>query len=101
MTKRLFAVMLVAALVSLTGCTTTQKGAAVGAGAGAVLGGIIGHQSGSGPTGAAIGAAAGGLTGALVGEQMDNKFCPVCGRHYTSEVKYCPVDGAELKPLQK
>lgn len=94
-------VALAMSLVSLLGCTTTQKGAGIGAGAGAVLGGIIGHQSGRGVEGAAIGAAAGGLTGAIVGEQMDTKFCPVCGRHYTSGVKYCPVDGAELKPLQK
>ena len=99
--KKYLAIILLVGLVSLLGCTTTQKGAAVGAGAGAVLGGIIGHQSGHGVGGAAIGAAAGGLTGAIVGEQMDTKFCPVCGRHYTSGVEFCPVDGAELKPLQK
>jgi uncharacterized protein YcfJ len=93
-------VLLVSA-VALLGCSTTQKGAAIGAGAGAVLGGIIGHQSGNDMTGAAIGAAAGGVTGALVGEQMDTQFCPVCGRRYASGVKYCPVDGAELKPIQK
>lgn len=99
--KRLVAVILFVGIVALIGCTTTQKGAAVGAGAGAVLGGVIGHQSGHGATGAAMGAAAGGLAGALVGEQMDTKFCPVCGRHFTSGVKFCSVDGAELKPLQK
>lgn len=96
-----FLIILVFGLVAVLGCTTTQKGAAVGAGSGAVLGGVIGHQSGHGPEGAAIGAAAGGLTGALIGEQMDTQFCPVCGRRYTSSVKYCPVDGAELKPISK
>jgi len=99
--KKFVVLILMVALVSLLGCTTTQKGAAIGAGTGAVLGGVIGHQSGHGVGGALIGAGAGGLAGALVGEQMDTKFCPVCGRHYTSGVKYCPVDGAELKPLQK
>jgi uncharacterized protein YcfJ len=93
--------ILILSFAAVLGCTTTQKGAAVGAGAGAVLGGVIGHQSGHGPAGAGIGAAVGGLGGALIGEQMDTQFCPVCGKHYTSGVKYCPVDGAELKPLQK
>ncbi len=81
----------------LIGCTTTQKGAAIGVAGGSVVGGIIGHQSGSGPAGAAIGAAVGGLGGALVGEHMDKKFCPACGAVYQSDVKYCPKDGTELK----
>lgn len=85
----------------LAGCTTTQKGAAVGGVAGAGLGAIIGHQSGHGLEGAGIGAAVGALGGALVGEKMDTKFCPTCGKSYTSGVKYCPVDGAELKEKQK
>jgi len=99
--KRLVIIVLALSLASFLGCTTAQKGAGIGAGAGAVLGGVIGNQSGHGVGGALIGAGAGGLAGALVGEQMDTMFCPVCGRHYTSSVKYCPVDGAELKPLQK
>jgi len=32
---------------------------------------------------------------------MDTKFCPVCGKSYTSGVQYCPVDGTELKLKQK
>lgn len=93
--------LLVLAIFILAGCTTTQKGAAIGAGTGAVIGGIIGHQSGEGPTGAAIGAAAGGLGGALIGEQMDSKFCPVCGKRFTASQKFCPADGTELKDIQK
>lgn len=88
-------------LVLLAGCTTAQKGAGVGAAAGAGLGAIIGHQSGHTGAGAAIGALGGALGGALIGEQMDTKFCPTCGKGFTSGVKYCPVDGAELKEKQK
>jgi uncharacterized protein YcfJ len=51
----------------------TQRGAAVGAGTGALLGGIIGHQSGRGLEGAAIGAAAGAAAGGVYGKQQDNQ----------------------------
>ena len=93
--------MLILIPVAIIGCTTTQKGAAIGGLGGAALGGIIGHQSGHGVEGALIGAGAGAVGGALVGEQMDKKFCPVCGAEYTSDVKYCPKDGTELKFKQK
>ena len=83
--------------LGLVGCTTTQKGAALGGLGGAALGGIIGHQSGHGIEGAAIGAGVGAVSGALIGEKMNKKFCPLCGAEYTSDVKYCPKDGTELK----
>ena len=65
--------MLCAALaVMAMGCETatpTQRGAAVGAGLGAVGGAIIGNQMhGQSGEGALIGAAAGGLAGALIGD---------------------------------
>jgi uncharacterized protein YcfJ len=94
-------VMFIIVLLGLIGCTTTQKGAGIGAIAGGALGGIIGHQSGHDGAGAAIGAVAGGLGGALVGEQMDTQFCPKCGKHFTSDVKYCLEDGSELLPIPK
>src|SRR6185295_4392469 len=50
-----------------------EKGAAVGVGAGAVLGGIIGNQTGSTARGAIIGAAVGGVAGAIIGHQMDKQ----------------------------
>ncbi|MBU0469640.1 MAG: hypothetical protein KKD07_05765 [Candidatus Omnitrophica bacterium] len=89
-------VLLVICLV-FVGCTTTQKGAAIGGLGAAAVGGIIGHQSGKGAEGAAIGAAAGALGGYVVGEKMKQKFCPVCGRHFDDSVVYCPYDGDELK----
>ncbi len=99
--KRLAVVLLVLVAASSVGCTTAQKGAAVGGVAGAGLGAIIGHQSGHTGEGAGIGAAVGALGGALVGEQMDTKFCPTCGKHYTSGVEYCPVDGTKLELIKK
>ena len=44
----------------------TKKGGAIGAGAGAVVGGLIGHATGSTARGAIIGAAVGGTAGALI-----------------------------------
>ena len=92
----LFAFMIFAA----AGCTTTEQGATVGGLGGATVGGIIGHQSGHDLTGAAIGGAAGAVGGMLVGEHMDKKFCPQCGRTYTGDTKFCPIDGTELKLKQ-
>ena len=91
----------------LFGCTTVQKGAGVGAVTGAGLGAIIGHQSGNAVEGALIGAGAGGLAGALIGDTMDKKqtqekFCPNCGRRFKdSDMTYCPIDGTELKVVEK
>ena len=97
--KRIFAVIL--CVFSLVGCTTTEQGATVGGLGGATVGGIIGHQSGNDLTGAAIGGVVGAVGGMIVGEKMQTKFCPVCGKAYASDVKFCPVDGTELKEKTK
>lgn len=60
-------IVIIAALVSLTACTNTQKGAT----AGAVVGGVIGGAASGNLVGAAIGATAGGLAGALLGSVSD------------------------------
>lgn len=91
---------LLMSVMALTGCTTTEKGAAVGGLGGAALGGIIGHQSDHGVEGAAIGGAVGAVGGMLVGEHADKKFCPECGRNYPADTRFCPVDGKELKYRQ-
>ncbi len=101
MKKNISATILILSVITFFGCTTTQKGAGLGAVGGGLLGGIIGHQSGHGVEGALIGAGAGAVGGALIGEQMDKKFCPVCGAEYTSGVQYCTKDGTELKFKQK
>lgn len=35
----------------------------------------------------------------IKGEAVSAKYCPVCGRHYSSSVKVCPKDGAVLKEV--
>jgi uncharacterized protein YcfJ len=95
--RKILPAVLMLSILALYGCTTTQKGAGVGAVTGAGLGAIIGHQSGKTGEGAAIGAAVGGLGGALVGEQMDKKFCPTGGETYPSDVEYCPKHGTKLE----
>lgn len=51
----------------------TQSGALIGAGAGAVIGGIIGKNNRNTAIGAIIGATVGGATGAIIGQSMDKK----------------------------
>ncbi len=74
----------ISALVFLSGCNATQRGAAVGAGVGAAGGAIITGTAG----GAAVGAAAGGLAGALIGRASEDGKCRYrdrrTGRIYTA-----------------
>ncbi|MBZ0247916.1 MAG: OmpA family protein [Cyclobacteriaceae bacterium] len=53
--------------------SSTTKGVAIGAGSGAVIGGIIGRQSDHTAAGAIIGATVGGAAGALIGRHMDKQ----------------------------
>ena len=53
--------------------TKKEQGAVIGATGGAVVGGVIGHATGSTARGAIIGAAVGGAAGAIIGHQMDQK----------------------------
>ena len=74
------------AALSLSACTSinpytgeadisnTAGGALIGAGGGAVVGGILGAATGNDPrVGALIGAGVGGLTGAAIGNYMDQQ----------------------------
>jgi outer membrane protein OmpA-like peptidoglycan-associated protein len=57
-----------------TGMSKTTKGGLLGAGGGAVLGGVVGGLLGGGKgtaIGAIVGATAGGATGAIIGRKMD------------------------------
>ena len=89
MTKNiLLAAGLCAALAVQTGCSSsrgttsgegrrgpnnTAKGAVIGAGSGAVVGGVIGRATGNTGLGAIIGATVGGATGAVIGRRMDKQ----------------------------
>lgn len=60
-------------LAACAGMTNTQRGAVIGAGAGAAVGGVVGKHQGSTAKGAIIGAAVGGVAGAIIGAQMDKQ----------------------------
>jgi outer membrane protein OmpA-like peptidoglycan-associated protein len=63
-------------LLTSAGCQSLNKkeqGAVIGAAGGAVVGGVVGHATGSTARGAIIGAAVGGAAGAIIGHQMDQK----------------------------
>lgn len=55
------------------GASNAVKGGAIGAGGGAVVGGLIGHAAGNTALGAILGAAVGGTAGAVIGHNMDNQ----------------------------
>lgn len=55
------------------GMNKTEKGAVVGVGSGAVIGGIIGNKSNNAALGAILGAVAGGAVGAVIGNKMDKQ----------------------------
>lgn len=66
------------AAVALSSCAApagpnTQRGAATGALGGALLGGVVGHQSGRALEGAAIGAAGGAVVGGTYGNARDQE----------------------------
>ena len=64
-------VTLITISIFLAGCNGTQRGAAVGAGLGAVGGAVFTGR----PGGALVGAAAGGLAGALIGRANEEGKC--------------------------
>lgn len=70
---RLCAALAFAGLL-LSGCQNAnhaQRGTALGAGAGALAGAIIGHQTGNKEVGALIGAGTGALAGNIIGNSKD------------------------------
>src|SRR5688572_17154099 len=63
-------------VLQLSACASwgnREKGAVVGAAAGAGVGAVIGNQTGSTARGAIIGAVVGGAAGAIIGHQMDQQ----------------------------
>jgi outer membrane protein OmpA-like peptidoglycan-associated protein len=63
-------------VLQLSACASwgnREKGAVVGAAAGAGVGAVIGNQTGSTARGAISGAVVGGAAGAVIGHQMDQQ----------------------------
>ena len=80
MKKLLICFVVLAFLTATMGCanwTRTQKGAAIGAGAGGAAGAIIGHATGATVVGLLIGAAVGGAAGAYIGNYMDKQAAEI------------------------
>jgi len=79
MTKALRFLSLPLLLAMLAGCASdgstvnTKEKAVMGGLGGAIIGGVIGHQSGRGLEGAAVGAGAGAVAGGVVGSAEDEK----------------------------
>lgn len=72
------AITTAAAALAFSNCSApvgpnTQRGAATGALGGALLGGVVGHQSGRALEGAAIGAAGGAAVGGVYGNARDKE----------------------------
>lgn len=62
---------------SCNSLTKTQKGAAIGVGAGGAVGAIIGKAAGNTALGAIIGGAVGGTAGAVIGHKMDKQAAEI------------------------
>lgn len=73
--KTSLAVWSMVLIILFAGCNAskTLKGGAIGAGTGAVLGGLLGSKSDKTAQGAIIGAAVGGAAGAVIGRYMDKQ----------------------------
>jgi len=75
--KIVVGILIIAFLAAALGCagmSDTQKGAAIGAGAGGIIGGIIARNT---PVGILIGAVIGGGTGAIIGNYMDKQAAEI------------------------
>ncbi len=64
---------LVGMLIVPIGCDDQEKGTAIGAAGGAIVGGLIGDRSGNATQGMLIGAGAGALAGNAIGATRDKK----------------------------
>ena len=74
--QRALAIVVAAGTLVMSGCASLnnkERGAVIGAGAGAAVGGVIGNNTGSTARGAIIGAVVGGAAGAIIGHQMDQQ----------------------------
>ncbi|RYY35319.1 MAG: OmpA family protein [Sphingobacteriaceae bacterium] len=75
-----YSIAIASIAVLASGCdsmTKTQKGAAIGAGAGGTIGAFIGKAAGNTALGAVIGGAVGGTAGAFIGRKMDRQAAEI------------------------
>jgi surface antigen len=83
--------IILAAALSLSACTTTEQGAGVGA----VAGGVLGAATTGTVAGTAVGAGIGAVAGAVLARAIDDPTqCWYWGdRHHTYKVKRACPDG--------
>jgi hypothetical protein len=77
------AVAILIAALTVAGCTQTERGAAVGATSGAIIGGVLSNNV----RGAALGAAIGGVLGAVAAQPGQCYYRDRYGRKYIDD---CP-----------
>jgi outer membrane protein OmpA-like peptidoglycan-associated protein len=88
-TARISLALAVLIPLGMGGCASlnsTGQGAAIGGGAGAAVGAIIGNQTGSTARGAIIGAVVGGTAGAIIGRRMDQQAAELAAQIPGAEV---------------
>lgn len=100
-------------LVGLMGCSQdphVRRTTAAGTAAGALIGGVIGHQSGETGKGAALGAAVGGLAGHAIGSEQQQQraedrpgvtYADTHSRNFTSGDYIAVMTPDEIKILQQ
>lgn len=95
-TRKTIAILaMIGLLAAMTGCSTTQKGAGIGAVLGAGAGALIGHggNAGSGEgalIGAAIGVVGGALTGYIIEEKQKERDALIPPPYQTDAPAYQP-----------
>ena len=77
MKKTIIALCLVASTVALSACSQTERGTAIGAASGAIIGGAVTGRAG----GALVGAAVGGAAGYLIARSDRRGYCIYRDRH--------------------
>lgn len=83
---KIFGPAIVAAVIGLSGCTATERGAAVGGATGAAVGGIVSGDV----EGAAVGGVVGAAAGALIGHASEPGRCYYRDRYGRRYVARCP-----------
>lgn len=77
MKKTIIALCLVTSTVALSACSQTERGTAIGAASGAIIGGAVTGRAG----GALVGAAVGGTAGYLIARSDRRGYCIYRDRH--------------------
>jgi len=70
-------IIMISSFAACHSVNKTQKGAAIGAGTGGIIGAFIGKSAGNTALGAIIGGAVGGTAGAFIGRNMDRQAAEI------------------------